>query len=85
MKRFELTEQQRARLAAGEGITLSAEQRDYVRQAQAEEEAARADNLAKGREHQLQYLTARVRTLETALNAVIAGDLTRAREVMQGK
>ena len=85
MKRFELTDEQRAQVDAGERITLTDEQRTYVQQAQADEDAGREANTAKSHQQQLEYIGRRMRTLEQALGAMIDGEPEQARALLEDK
>jgi hypothetical protein len=86
MEKFELTEEQWAQVRAVQRrITLTDNQKAYMRRARAEEEEAREENIAEARRHLLSDLSNRVRTLETALNALIAGNPEQARAVLDRK
>lgn len=86
MDHFELTEEQWEQVRAGQRrISLTDEQKEYMRRAREEEDAARDENIAQARAHLLDYLSRRMRALETALDAIIAGRPEDARAVLDRK
>ena len=93
MEKFELTpeQQEQGRKAQEAGarrvlIVPTPEQSEYLRRAQEEEEdAAMEEELAEVESPVVARLARRVRTLENALSAILAGRNEEARELLDSK